>query len=185
MGKVIGGFFVNLFTGLVSSLFTHTLATLACLYSIVGGMSATGTWIGDVIRWAINLGPWWTAYAAVVAGLIFFCGDLGKEGVPNALAIFLPLFIPSAATAVPDNGKLHDLFNDWIDATNKWLDGSLGEWIGGPGQEAVLTVIAVTAFVFAGIAQWRYLKGKGGTSTSTSTSTSTTPSGVRSRRARP
>lgn len=186
MGTVIIGFFKNLLTGLITSLFSHTLATLACAYSVIGGLAATGTWVGDMISGFVGLFWWWTPYVLFFGGLIMFLGDLGRDGIPEAFAIFLPLFLPSFATAVPENGKLHDLLNGWIDDTNNYLDGTLGEWIGGPGQEAVLTVVTVTAIAFAVIAQVRYLKKRTGTTTTSPTALAgPTAPGVRSRRARP
>lgn len=183
-GTVIAGWFKNLTVGVVTSLFTHTLSTIATFVSIIGGFAATNTFLGDATVGVVHWLHWSFSYGLLALALVLWFGDLGRDGHPEALAIFLPLFIPSFAESTPEADKLHDFLTGWIDSLNVWLEANVGEWIGSEAKDGVMTVITVIAIVFACTAQFRYLKKKGAAAASTTSST-TTSAPVRSRRARP
>lgn len=167
---------------LVMSLFKEPLAGASFVLAAVGGLAATGCWVGSWIVFAVHIGPWWLPFPLAGIGLLMIIGDLGRDGIPERLAIYLAILWPSFVMAIPKQAKAHEKLTGWITDMNHWLDTWLTEWIGKPGTNALMTVVAVTCIAMAVVYAERYAKntatlkanaGTGGTTTGTTTPVAT------------
>jgi hypothetical protein len=139
------------------------LAWLAFALAIIGGVTATASWIGAAVAGAAGLFLWWVPLALMVAVGLLVVGDVLGDGIPNRRAIYGVILWPSLMLSV--EGKLGHTLQGWITKTNAYLDRSLGGWITDAprGSAAVLTAIAVMTITFAVVYAERYAKAAQGT----------------------
>lgn len=112
--------------------------------SSIGGLAATGMFLSSWITTVVRIGPWWLPYLLIVIGLGCVIGDLARNGIPERLAIYIPMFWPSLFLSIPEDAKLREKLTGWITDLNGWLDSNLGEWVGSEGKNAIMTITAVT-----------------------------------------
>ncbi|MEU1761654.1 hypothetical protein [Micromonospora sp. NPDC005652] len=131
--------------GSLSDLFGFVLAWIAQVFAFLGGAFAAETILGDAIESVLEFIPWgWVPVALVFAAGVSVLLDLLWDLLPERLALWCSLALPSMATAVP--GKFGDTVSDWANTLQGSLQGSLREWFG--GQPALgLAVICVVMVV--------------------------------------
>lgn len=159
---------------LVKTATTHLLAWGSFILACIGGLAATGTFIGSIIVTVVQWGPWWLPFPLIGVGLMVALADLGGDGIPNRRAVYIAMIWPSLFLAIPD-GKARDKMTTWVDDLNKWLDGELAEWVGRGGANAIMTITAATCIAMAVVWAHRYAQdaktaansGAGATSSST------------------
>jgi hypothetical protein len=142
---------------------SNGLAWAAELAAAVGGICATGTfigdWVGEPLSW---LPPDWTLWVTVglTMGILVFVGlDLLDDGVPDRLrTIYLTLVWPSIVMSL--EGDAGSWFDTGIKAVNGWLDkNAAGLFVDDPGKTTgtvVLTGFAIMFWVFALVWGHRY-----------------------------
>lgn len=144
----------------------------ACGLGMVGGLAATGMFLGTWIVKFVHIFPWWTPYPLIVIGGGMVLGDLAKNGIPERFAIYIPMVWPSFFLAIPKDAKLHEKMTGWITDLNHWLDKNLGEWVGQGGAHAIMTITATTCIASAIFFAERYASkaavGRTGTRTTSS-----------------
>ncbi len=182
--------FFGFFKNILMSLFINPLAGAAFVMASVGGLAATGTFVGSIVVWAINIGPWWLPYVLIVGGAFMILGDLGNEGVPERFAIYLACVWPSFFLAIPKDSGARKYLTGWIDDLNVWLDKTIGDFLGAKGENSLMTVVAVTGIAVAILYCERYAEGgkfrRGGkgaaVGTTAGTTTTAAPAARRGRR---
>lgn len=195
MFKKIGNLVHRLF-----STFLSAMAWVVLGLAVVGGLAATGTFLADVFGWFVGIlswivgvfipgTGWWLPYLLIVIGFFCVLCDIARDGIPERLAVYIPMIWPSLFLAVPEDAKLREKITGWIDSLNAWLDGNIGPWVGGDtNQEALMTVVAVCCLGASIFFMERYAstlggKGKGAAAPATAPATGGRPP-VAARRAR-
>lgn len=172
---------------IIIAIFTDPLAAASFLLATLGGLMAAGTFIGSIIIGIIHVGPVWLPFPMAAVGVVFLAGDLIRDGIPERLAVYISMALPSVFMAMPEEGKLHQKFAGWIEDVNNKMTDWLGEWIGMTGSKAVMTVVAFSALAAAVLLCERYARGakgslaSGSEPISTSTGTRTTAGSGRGR----
>lgn len=134
------------------------LAWLAFGLAIIGGVTATASWVGTIVSGVVGVFWWWVPLALMVVVGLLVVGDVLGDGIPNRRAIYGVILWPSLMLSV--EGKLGRTLRGWITAVNNSLDRSVGGWITDAprGSAAVLTAIAVMTIAFAAVYAERYAK---------------------------
>lgn len=134
------------------------LAWLAFALAVVGGVTATASWVGAIVAGVVAVFWWWVPLALMVVVGLLVIGDLIGDGIPNRRAIYGVILWPSLVLSV--EGKLGRALQSWLTAINDHLDRSVGGWITDAprGSAAVLTAITVMAIAFAAVYAERYAK---------------------------
>jgi hypothetical protein len=134
------------------------LAWLAFGLAIVGGVTATASWVGAVVSGVVGVFWWWVPLALMVVVGLLVVGDVLGDGIPNRRAIYGVILWPSLVLSV--EGKLGRTLRGWITGVNEYLDRSVGAWITDAprGSAAVLTAITVMTIAFAAVYAERYAK---------------------------
>lgn len=145
-------------TTLRAKLQTTGLAWLALACALVGGVTATASWLGTAVAAVVGVFWWWVPLLLiVVVGLLAVC-DLVIDGVPNRTAIYGVMAWPSLVLSV--EGKLGRTLRGWIGEINGSLDRTIAAWITDTprGSAAVLTAIAVMGISGAVVYAEKYAK---------------------------
>lgn len=133
---------------------TLVLAWISWGLALGGGSAIASTFIGRLIGGFVGIFPGWVAVLLFTLGAVGMFIDLLVDGVPNRLAIWMAIVLPSVARAVP--GKLSATFTNLssslLSAINQWL----GEWV---GTTATLGVAVATVGVALLIARRVVAKG--------------------------
>jgi len=147
-------------TPLLSAKIILVLGWVSLGLGLVGGCTAIGTWIGDLIAGIVRIGPDWAAPAILVIGVAWTLIDVLKDGTPNRPAVASAVLLPSVSQAV--NGKLGATVHHWADQLSTWASHTMGEWIGA-GSLTAVTVIAIGLAVVIARAVLRKTKANKGT----------------------
>lgn len=167
----------------------------ACLIlAAIGGTTAQNTFIGDVIGWPIRLlvsainvfakpdiTNAWVVYPLIFLGGLAVLADLGREGIPERWAVYIPIVWPSLFLYIPEDSGWRAGMIKWLDGINDWLWDTFGSKIGGGGQASVLVVIAITCIATV-VFYYEKLGAKKNADTqsrNTTTTNSSTPSSTR------
>ncbi len=137
---------------------TKVLAYTSFFLGMAAGSLLAGTPIAGLVRWAAGLFdtvvngllnmivpvPYGWVPLLLLAGAVVGLGmDLFHDGVPNRVALYMAMLIPSLATAVP--GGLGQAAQEWWGRVLSWMDGPLGQALGtttGLGLAATAAVVA-------------------------------------------
>jgi hypothetical protein len=145
---------------------TGLIAWVSFILAVVGGLAATGSFIGTIIVKIVQIGPWVLPFPLIGVGLLLILGDIIFDGIPNRMAVYLAIVWPSFFLAIPD-GKARQKMSGWIDDLNHWLDKHIAVWIGHGGANAVMTATAVTCIAMSIVWAHRYAQGKKSSRSST------------------
>lgn len=134
------------------------LAWTAFALAIVGGVTATASWLGTIISGVVGAMWWWIPLGLMVVVGLLVVGDILGDGIPNRRAIYGVIVWPSLALSV--EGKLGHTLRNSISGVNDYLDRTFAAWLTDTprGSAAVLTAIAVMAIAFAITYAERYAK---------------------------
>lgn len=176
---------------IVRGVLNNPLAAGAFLCAAAGGVAVSDTWIGHFVGGVVNIGPIWLPHVLFAGAVLLIVLDLFRDGIPERFAIYLALFAPSLAMAIPKDAKLHQKMAGWIENLNNWLDRTIGPWLTGDKKDVALTIIGFVGITVAVLWCERYAKNGSAdmaadaatTSSSSTVTTTATPTPAR-RRAR-
>lgn len=120
----------------------HTLAWVDLGIAIAGGSAISLMWAGAGIAWILTLFPLWVPIVVLVLGVLAAGLDC-LDGVPNRLAIWCGLLLPSVALAVPT--KLGVQVTNGCSQIMSVITDNTSQWTG----QIPMTAIAI---MFTGIA---------------------------------
>jgi hypothetical protein len=134
------------------------LAWLAFGCALVGGVTATASWVGDWVSAIVGVFWWWMPFVLLVVVGLTVLLDLVTDGIPNRKATYLVILWPSLALSV--DGKLGHTLRGWIDAVNAYLDRTFAAWLTDSprGSAAVLTAVALMTIAAAVLYAEKYAK---------------------------
>ena len=134
----------------------HGLAWAAFVLAIIGGVTATASWVGALVAAVVGIFWWWMPFVLVTVLGLVVVGDVIVDGIPNRTAIYGVMVWPSCVVAV--QGRLGETVRGWVTDLNRWLDAEIAEWITDVprGSAALLTGISVAAIAFAVVYTRRY-----------------------------
>lgn len=132
-----------------------TLAWGAFAFAVLGGNAATTFVIGPVITWGIGLfGPWelWVAWGlfAVAAAIVIL--DLATDWVPNRLAVYLTIVLPSLSLPLREGGGwISEFTRELVDAILVFDDRTISRFFGdgGPTRPIIAGVLIGLAILWA------------------------------------
>lgn len=106
----------------------RALAWISYVFAVVGGAAITDTGVGHTITAVVAWLPAWAATLACVGGAVAMAVDLLVDGIPNRLAVWLGILLPSVAAAVP--GKLSTTVVDLSGKMLTAVSGGMRTWLG-------------------------------------------------------
>lgn len=123
----------------------YILGWLSLFLAGTAGAYAAEAWIGDVIRWVLNVLPWDDApnVLLIIGGAGIFI-DLIRDLTPNRTSLTAFLLGPAIATAA--DGKLASRVSDWSNWLQDQVGGTVNEWAGSLGAFGVALVCGGVAW---------------------------------------
>lgn len=126
---------------------TLILAWISWVVAVAGGAAIAVTFIGGLVAGAIGILPSWIAIVAFTLGVVGMILDLVVDGVPNRLAIWMAILLPSVARSVP--GKLGASVTHASGQIFSSMNHSLGAWVGTTSTLAVAASLVGIALLVA------------------------------------
>lgn len=130
--------------GNVKAQATKVAAWIAYVTAVAAGALLAGTFIGGLIDNLVTVGPAWLPVVALIVLFVSTAVDLGVDGVPNRVALYCTMAMPSVARSV--NGKLGNNVEHWANQVLDQIRGPLSAWLG--------TSSALALALAAGLAAW-------------------------------
>src|SRR4051794_19957203 len=104
------------------------LAWCSFAIAVIGGTLATETFVGRVVQSIVGLFPWpWVPPVLLAVTIIGTGVDIFLDGVPNQMAIWSALTMPSIAASV--SGRLGDAVSDACASLLHAIDSWLHTWV--------------------------------------------------------
>ena len=131
---------------------THTetagngLAWLSLALAVVGGITATATWVGTVIAAVVGVFWAWVAFVLIVVVGLSVVLDVVLDGIPNRKAIYGAIVWPSLWLAI--QGRLGTTIRGGITEANDHLDREFGGWVTDTPVLTTIAVVTITAALF-------------------------------------
>ena len=123
------------------------LAWISYGLAAIAGAAVVTTFLGGWISGLVGLFPGWVA-AVVTAGLVVAMAiDLFIDGIPNQVALYSAMVIPSLARAVP--GRLGDTVGGLAQSLRDSVNSSLSTWLGVSSSISVAIGCAVVSLLMA------------------------------------
>jgi hypothetical protein len=105
------------------------LAWISEGFAVVAGTLATDTPVGHTIQQILHLFPWaWVPVLTLIGAVVATAVDLFMDGVPNRVAVFTTLAIPSIAAASP--GSFGATISRWCGDLLGWVNDRLVGMLG-------------------------------------------------------
>jgi hypothetical protein len=123
------------------------LAWISYGLAVISGAALVTTFLGGWITGFVGLFPGWVAAIATAALVVGMGIDLFIDGIPNQVALYSAMLIPSLARAVP--GKLGDTVGNLSAQLRDSVNGSLSTWLGVSSSLGVAIGCAVIALLMA------------------------------------
>lgn len=124
---------------------TKGLAWSSYTLAVVAGALLASTFIGGFVDNVLGFIPWdWIPVAILAALFVLTAIDLLMDGVPNRVAMYCTIAMPSVARAV--SGSLGNNIESWAGTVRDQLQGNLSDLLG--------TTSAIGLAVAAGICAW-------------------------------
>ena len=123
------------------------LAWISYGLAVVSGAATVTTFLGGWITGIVGWFPGWVA-AIATAGLVIGMGiDLFIDGIPNQVALYSAMVIPSLARAVP--GRLGDTVGELATSLRDSVNASLSTWLGVTSSVGVAIGCAAISLLMA------------------------------------
>jgi hypothetical protein len=125
----------------------HVLAWVDLAVAIAGGAALSLTFVGAGIAWVLAKPPVWVPIVALVIGFAGAALDCICDGVPNRLAIWMGLLLPSIARAVPQ--RLGTEVSGWSQAVMDAINEAMAAWTGSIPMIALAVLFTALALLIA------------------------------------
>ena len=123
------------------------LAWISYGLSVVAGAALASTFVGDMIAGAIGFFPPWLGSVLLAGGTVAMAIDLFVDGVPNLVALYTAMTLPSVARSVP--GRLGDEVTRLTDNLRDQVNMGLSTWLGVSSAVGVALGCTVVALLIA------------------------------------
>ena len=123
------------------------LAWISYGLAVVGGAALAATFLGGWISGLVGIFPNWVAIVAFVGAFVAMAVDLFVDGIPNQMALYTAIALPSLARAV--DGRLSDTVTQVSGPALAQVNNSLGVWLGTSSALAVAAVAVVASLLVA------------------------------------
>jgi hypothetical protein len=123
------------------------LAWISYGLAVVSGAALVTTFLGGWISGLVGLFPGWVAVAATAGIIVAMAVDLFVDGIPNQVALYSAMVIPSLARAVP--GKLGDTVGGLAQSLRASVNASLTTWLGVSSSIGVAVGCAAVSLIMA------------------------------------
>lgn len=108
---------------------TKGLAWASFALAIAAGSLLAATFVGGVVDTVLGWVPWsWVPFAVLALLFVFVAIDLFSDFIPNRLALYCTMAMPSVARSV--NGRLGDNIETWAGQVRAQLQGGVDDWLG-------------------------------------------------------
>jgi hypothetical protein len=77
------------------------LAWISFILAVTGGAAVAGTFLGDWVSGLIGFFPGWIGVVILAGAFTAMAIDLFVDGIPNQVALYTAMALPSVARAVP------------------------------------------------------------------------------------
>jgi hypothetical protein len=119
----------------------NLLAWVSLGLAVVGGAAASTCFVGGLISGIVGaLWDWVPLVLSPALFIVWLC-DLLNDGIPNRLALWTTMLLPSVNLAI--HGRLGAALAGWSHALNAQVDQTVGSWV---GQSSMVAVTFVCAF---------------------------------------
>lgn len=123
------------------------LAWISFGLAVVGGAALASMFIGDMIAGLIGFFPPWLGSVMLAGGVVGMAIDLFVDGIPNRVALYTAMTIPSIARSVP--GRLGDEVTRLSENLRAQVELPLGVWLGVASTTAVAIGCVVVSMLMA------------------------------------
>lgn len=104
------------------------LAWISYGLAVVGGAAIAATFLGGWASGIVGILPGWVAIVLFTGAVAAMAVDLFVDGIPNQVALYTAIALPSLARSVP--GKLSDTVTDLSRQALSQVNDTLGVWLG-------------------------------------------------------
>jgi hypothetical protein len=123
------------------------LAWISYLLAVVGGAALANTVVGQLIGGIIGWFPPWVAQVGFAGGVTAMAVDLICDGIPNRLAVWMGILLPSLATSI--EGKLGTTVTNISAQMLGQIDGGLRSWLGTSSALGIAACAVVISLLVA------------------------------------
>lgn len=123
------------------------LAWISFVLAAVGGAATAGTFLGDWVSGLLGFFPDWLGILVLTGAFVAMVIDLFVDGIPNQIALYTAIALPSVARSVP--GKLGDTVTDLSRQLLDSVNNALGEWLGTSSAIGMALVSIVVSLLMA------------------------------------
>lgn len=123
------------------------LAWISFILAVTGGAAVAGTFLGDWVSGLIGFFPGWIGVVILAGAFTAMAIDLFVDGIPNQVALYTAMALPSVARAVP--GKLGDTVTDLSRQLLSSVNGALGVWLGTSSAIGLAITCVVVSLLMA------------------------------------
>ena len=110
------------------------LAWVGYIFALAGAAALPATFLGSWIAWCVSHVWGWVGPALLLAGAVSITLDIALDLVPNRLAVWCTIAMPSIAAGIDgkdgEPGKLATKVGDASDWILPTVNDRLGSWLG-------------------------------------------------------
>lgn len=127
---------------------TQILAWVSFALGVTAGSLLASTFFGGFVDNIVGFGPWDWVPVLILAGLfVFVAVDLFSDMVPNRLALYSVMSMPSVARGV--DGSLGTHVESWANSVRDALQGNLSDLLGTSSAIGLAGAAALVAWIVA------------------------------------
>lgn len=123
------------------------LAWISFVLAAVGGAALASTFLGTWTAAFLNIFPAWVAVLVLAAGVVGMAIDLFVDGIPNQMALYTAIALPTLARSTP--GRLGNTVTDLSSRLLDSLQGALGTWLGTSSAMGMACVSVAVSLLMA------------------------------------
>ncbi len=123
------------------------LAWISYGLAVIGGAALAATFVGGMVANVVGFFPAWVAIVLFAAGFAAMAVDLFVDGIPNQVALYTAIALPSLARSVP--GKLSGTVTDMSRQALAQVNDGLGAWLGTSSALGVALASVVVSLLMA------------------------------------
>ncbi len=123
------------------------LAWISYGLAVIGGAALAATFVGGMVANVVGFFPNWVAIVLFAGAFVAMAVDLFVDGIPNQVALYTAIVLPSLARSVPGkmSGTVTDMSRQALDQAN----AALGVWLGTSSALGLAAVAVVVSLLMA------------------------------------